>query len=436
MPVDLYVDPVTGDDAATGGMADPFRTLSRAAIRAAELDLAGESGSIRAAAGIYGFPAENFPIIIPASFDLFGAGLALTEVVFTGETREYYAEDGTRITYWGGEAIQGGRSIRGLTLRATPAPYYTCFGMTGIRATVEGTVVEDVRVHINPADAPIPDGASYSEVGFGRELWASGIEITVLDSYFERASRDGMLLGLCDGAILGTTSDNAEFSASSDGSLMISGCTFRGKMQLKIWGKVNMQSSRVLDYGVNVAVSGDGGRFGPGNVVHGYNIDVGDNAEVSGNQIYVGWTMTIRENGRVVENDIQASQWTRRLLEVRRSSGTPVIQGNRFVALPAVDPAIGRNGRNGRVTGHDFTPIEIFASADFGGGISLGQNDFSQLFTDIFFERLSQIRVDASGGVVRFDDNFWEDPSNVERLRFEIVSPDTMLSVRNPMRAP
>lgn len=73
--------------------------------------------------------------------------------------------------------------------------------MTGIRAIVDRTVIEDVRVYIDPVGAPIAEDVSCTEVGFGRELWASGIEITVQDCVVERASRDGVLISLYDGAV-------------------------------------------------------------------------------------------------------------------------------------------------------------------------------------------------------------------------------------------
>ena len=432
MPVDLYVDPVAGSDAASGGVSDPFRSLSRAAARAAELDLAGESGAIHAAAGVYSFPAENFPIIVPASFDLLGAGRDLTEIVFTGETREYLAEDGTSFLYWGGEAIQGGRSIRRLTVRSMPAPYYSCIGMTGIRTTVNGTVVEDVRVHIDPADAAIAEGASYSEVGFGRQLFAIGIEITVLDCLFERGSRKGMLLAGCDGAVLRTISDNADCSTSSDSSLIIDGCFFLNRIDVKLFGNSTLRSSD-LDGLLNLYVAYDGNRFGPGNVFRGNFIWILGDSEIYRSDIQVAWGIEADGDARIIENDIRGASRTYRLLQI--NSGTPVVQGNRFFALPAVDPSIGRNGSRGMVAPIDFTAIEIRASADFGGEISMGRNDFSQMFSDILYTP-TRIRIDAPEATVRFDDNFWDDPLSAERRRFEVLSPDTMLSVRNPMRAP
>src|SRR5438876_2673086 len=105
---DFYVD-VGGNDANPGTAARPVRTITHATELAATA--VPEFGTIFVGDGTYESPPERFPILIPPGFAFEGATRAGCIVRFTGEVRTA----GTGTLYWGGVAIQPGRSLRRVT---------------------------------------------------------------------------------------------------------------------------------------------------------------------------------------------------------------------------------------------------------------------------------------------------------------------------------
>lgn len=452
--MDIYVDPATGtDDDADfrGQVASPYRSLARAAERAAQEELASGLppgsflGTIFAAAGTYAPPVEGFPIIVPPSYDLIGAGSERSIIEFTGETRT--TTDPTPVTYWGGEAVYVGRAMRGLTVRARPAPSYTCRGMIGVQVQNDRSTVEDVTVDFDRTTSPPADDRGRYDLSWMLNLFATSIDLVLLSSTFRdgRGTNFGVTLRGCTGMVTRCTFETAGPTFDGDpGGLLVRDIAVRGAGSCEVRRHARLEASQIGDLAfspfTNLWVSREGAVVGPGNTVEAINIFAFGDVAIVGNSLSHGFTFQVTGGVHVADNDIVP--WAaHRLLEIEYNpffSGIPVIERNRFVAPE-------------RIGGHYVNPIVVRASADFGGGTSAGGNDFGALFqspssvarsTPDGPERWGVIAIDPDEtpvSVIRFDDNLWDDLyplDRIERSRFQIITPPTFLSIANPMPAP
>ncbi len=453
--MDIYVDPNTGRDddvAFRGQIGTPYRSLARAVERAAAEELASGLppgsfiGTIFAAAGIYAPPVERFPIIVPTSYDLVGAGSANSLINFTGETRT--TSDPTPITYWGGDAVYVGRVMRGFTVRAQPAPSYTCGGMNGVLVQNDRSTVEDVTVDFDRSTSPPPDDRGRYERSWRLSLFARNIDFVLLASTFidGRGRNFSVYLEDCTGMATRCLFETAGPSFDgAPGGLLVRDITVRGAGSCQVRNHARLEASQIGERAfsafTNLWVSRDGAVVGPGNTIETVNIFAYGDAEIRGNTLSHEFTFNVSGGVRVADNRI-AYVGRFNMMQILYNPwfpGIPVIERNQFIA-PDIPSYLFRN------------PITVRASADFGGGASAGRNDFSAML----LQRLTvgdrdrgrvltgMILIDpdeAPISVIRFDNNFWDEtdldpPDRLQSRRFDVVTTPTFLSVANPMPAP
>ncbi|MFD1156937.1 hypothetical protein [Roseovarius aestuarii] len=388
--------------------------------------------------------------MVPPSYDLVGTGSANVTIRFTGETRT--AAGPPAVTYWGGEAIYAGRNVRGLTLIANPAPMYSCRGMRGIFVQNDGSVIEDVIVDLNTAAAPPPDSRGNYDIAFQQQIVGEGIEIVVLDCACRNASRTGLGLHQCSGMITRTDLFAAALSCSDSAGLTVDTVNARGAQRFDVNGNVRVQDCTIGDRADAhrspiLTIKGDNPTapavFGPNNIADPLYIFAYGNVVIENNTLSHHYQFDISGPVRVIDNSIEPEGLVRYLLTVQFDEnypGVPVIQNNRFVAPSG--PSFG---------GHHVNPIIVRASADFGGGASLGNNNLGALFVrntgfstsaDGDLVRAGTILVDPTDepeAIIRFDNNLWDDTFSLDSLatrRFHVSTTPAVLSVGSPRPAP
>jgi hypothetical protein len=233
-------------------------------------------------------PSKAFPIIVPPSYDLVGAGSDRSIIEFTGETRS--TTDPTPITYWGGEAVYVGRALRGLTVRARPAPSYTCRGMMGVWVQNHRSTVEDVTVDFDRTMSAPPDERGRYDLSWMLNLFATSIDLVLLSSTFRdgRGRNFGVTLRGCTGMVTRCTFETAGPSFDGDpGGLLVRDIAVRGAGSCEVRNHARLEASQIGDLAfsmfTNLWVSREGAVVGPGNMVEAINIFAYGDAEIIGN---------------------------------------------------------------------------------------------------------------------------------------------------------
>jgi hypothetical protein len=351
----------------------------------------------------------------------------MTTILFTGETRESPLPDGTAITYWGGTAVVAGRSIRALSLQASPEPPgYSCGGMLGIECLNDDTTIEDVRVFISEADTR-PSGRPWAEGGFWYELIAEGIEITIRRCRFERGDWNGAVLLSCSGLVDRIESDDAIFKARGSTGLSVQGSTFGSNCDLRLSGDVVFARNQVesVIYATGPQLAGGPPVRGPHlhdnqlQNAFGLALGVTGTVVVEDNLIEGYYGFDCGGNGAAVirRNEIRPTDSTMYLMRLG-SPASPIIEANEFWNTTRAGRLVYRMASNA---------ILIETAADFGGGRSRGGNHFSPIYH--VSHAGPPIKADAPGLTVLMSDNFWRDPESF-RWQIEISEGTTVITDR------
>lgn len=371
---DYYVNITTGQDSNPGTLDLPVATITRATELAAESDLA--TGTIHVEPGTYGL-REVFPILVPPRFGLEGNGSSAedTRIEFTGTVRG---------TSYHGVAIQGGASVRNLTIVADPPAFdpITCSFSVGLSVRIDGCQVEDVIDKLS-------ETAAVDSSSFGDGIYIDGAD-AVLNHVISEKS--GIIAVNCNAEIRGCKVTNGSVGVGGNGgATIVEDCIFRdGSLSVGLGTETIIRGNTVN--GGRISITGDsrlpaergptirlnrvfGGMSGIRWQGTGY-------ALIENNTIQASrWTVTINTGGfggmaspffRIntfhLSNHSDPFSLVRSdcLLKVTRSSN-PGFEANTFIIDSSALP---------------LRPFVVEGPADFGGGErrSLGNNHFGRIW--------------------------------------------------------
>lgn len=358
---DYYVNSDLGSDDPTNpgtSRSAPLRTISRATDLAAIEDLS--SGTIFLAEGTYG-SLEDFPIEVPPRFALQGEGTA----------------DACRIEYSGGltgVAVQGGASVRNLSVVATPPPDtpLSCNFSIGLSIRQDGCVLENLGIKLNESD---PDDS----VGFGVGLYIEGADATASRIEVERSD---IHASECNSTISRCNCTRGWIGVGGDGNMRVENCTLHSS---RLTVSECSQAEIVGNWlnGGGISISGNGRTSGDRPVIRNNVVNAGT---------YEALVVRGQGNELIQGNIISAGHRTVSLLE----GATPFLLNNQFELRNLSGDSDFRIDRllwiaAGRSSGPGFQgnlfdigpntylfPMWIRNNADFGGGIheSDGLNTF------------------------------------------------------------
>ena len=360
---DYYVNPTTGNDGNPGTSSSPVRTITRATELAAIVDRA--TGTIFIDPGTYS-SREDFPILVPPAFGLQGRGSTPNDcrIEFTGGVSDSVA-------------VQGGASVRNLTVVAAPpagAPR-SCNFSIGLLITVDGCELENIGNKLHESEPE--DG-----VGFGIGIWIKGADARASHLEIERST---LYVSDSDSVITECRATSGSITVGGEGAMRVENCSLTNS-RLAVYTSTSAVVEGNWLNGEGISVLGNGLASAVGPIIR---------SNIVRNGLYDALVCRLPGTALVERNTISAKRRTVSILE----GGSPFLRNNDFKLLnPDGDTrfteehvlwvAPGRTiGPGPCFEGNLFTigpglyplrPMWVNGPADFGGGIgrSIDMNFF------------------------------------------------------------